>query len=260
MKHLPLTLFSFLLFVVARLAAAPEPLRLDALAAARFTQTAPGQWSVTQGLLTSVGQFKPTSTLPVLSSVTVPAEALNRTLITLEAWLAYERLGDEAVCNYVADFAGPTYRVGERTYMDVAAHPVPKISHGKLANFSSRSFVAPGKPLIGGIVIDGQHRWVLVRAIGPALAGLGVDAPLPDPFLTIYRGSTPWEFNNDWSTQLDATAVAAAAAKVGAFPLAGGTKDSALLVELPPGVYTAHASSATEGAGEVLLEIYSVPE
>ncbi|ACB74089.1 hypothetical protein [Opitutus terrae] len=252
-----LLLFSF---SAALGAAAAEPLRLDAIAIARFQQTAPGQWTSKQGLLTVLGQFRETSTTPVPSTVTVPAAALERNLVSYDAWLAYRKLSSVATDNFVADPESVHYRIGERDYLDIAPSPEPRISHGSLLNLSARGYVAPGKPMIGGFVIDAQHRWVLVRAVGPTLATQGVASPLPDPFLTIYHGATGLNYNDDWGASFDAAEIARVSAQVGAFPLPMGAKDAAILVELPPGIYTAHVVTETETSGDVLLEIYSVPE
>ena len=57
-----------------------------------------------------------------------------------------------------------------------------------------------------------------------------------------------------------AAKVQAAAAATGAFALADGSRDAALLVELPPGAYSAvvHGVGETTGAG--LVEVYEIPE
>jgi hypothetical protein len=57
-----------------------------------------------------------------------------------------------------------------------------------------------------------------------------------------------------------ASQIASEAASVGAFswgPLA--TADSALLVTLPPGAYTAEVSGASGDTGISLVEVYDVP-
>jgi hypothetical protein len=44
---------------------------------------------------------------------------------------------------------------------------------------------------------------------------------------------------------------------VGAFPLADGSTDSALIADLPAGAYTANASGGDPSdSGEVLVEVY----
>lgn len=246
--------------IVPLLQAVSEPLRLDEVAIVRFVETAPNQWLIKHGLLSSRGAFRETSSEPVLSSVSVPSTALNRNLISYEAWVAYGRLGAEAVASFAADPEATHYRVKEREYLDISPSPSPKLAHGRMANLSARGYVTLERPLMGGFVIDDQHRWVLLRAVGPTLATQGVAQPLPDPVITVFRGSTPFEVNDDWSTQPDAAAIAAAAARVGAFALPQGSRDAALLVELPAGAYTAHVNTDAVESGDVLLEVYAVPE
>jgi len=53
--------------------------------------------------------------------------------------------------------------------------------------------------------------------------------------------------------------VAAAIASTGVFRLPAGSKDSALVVTLPPGSYTALTQASDGGYGTVLVEIYEVP-
>ena len=57
----------------------------------------------------------------------------------------------------------------------------------------------------------------------------------------------------------NATAIRDTARAVGAFPLAEASRDSALLVTLPPAAYTLHISGANNTTGVVLVEIYDVP-
>jgi hypothetical protein len=46
---------------------------------------------------------------------------------------------------------------------------------------------------------------------------------------------------------------------VGAFPLVTGSGDTALLLELAPGNYTAQVSAPAGAGGVALLEVYEVP-
>jgi hypothetical protein len=103
---------------------------------------------------------------------------------------------------------------------------------------------------------------VLVRAVGPSLAKFGVPAPHADPWLAVKRGTQTVVGNDDWSNQPNADRVAAAAARVGAFPLETAAFDAAVLVILPPGAYTVHVASdlINVRSRDVLVEVYSVPE
>ena len=95
-----------------------------------------------------------------------------------------------------------------------------------------------------------------MRASGPALALFGVPATLPNPRLQIFRGPTVLFENDDWSIGGSVPQLAAAAARLGAFPLGVGSLDAALLVRLEPGSYTAQVSSAAAAAGVALVEVY----
>jgi hypothetical protein len=133
--------------------------------------------------------------------------------------------------------------------------------NGRTANLSTRARVGAGdRVLLGGIVIRGvAHKRTLIRAIGPALAGLGVANTLSDPVLTIYSGSTELGANDRWSENENAHVVAAAGERVGAVNLAPNSEDAALLITLAPGAYTVEVRGKGEEEGIVLLEIYEVP-
>ena len=128
----------------------------------------------------------------------------------------------------------------------------------RLANLSSRVAVGAGERVaIGGTA----SRRLLVRAIGPGLAGFGVTNPLPAPVLTLVdsRGAVVAR-NDGWDKDGNAAALAAAAAvQVGAFPLGASSSDAALLVTLPPGNYSAIVSGDGAASGVALLEVYDVP-
>jgi hypothetical protein len=100
---------------------------------------------------------------------------------------------------------------------------------------------------------------VLVRGIGPALAAFGVEGALARPRLTVYRGPEALAVNTGWTGSVDALEIARAGAVVGAFPLVTGSGDTALLLELAPGNYTAQVSAPAGAGGVALLEVYEVP-
>lgn len=137
-----------------------------------------------------------------------------------------------------------------------ASHTVVSDASVRLINLSSRLRVASSdanRSVIAGFVIAGDEaKRVLVRAVGPGLNGLGVAGTLPNPRLQLYRGGTVVAENEDWGNQAE---VAATAQRVGAFPLAAGSTDSALVTTLEPGSYTA-VVQANGGSGVVLVEVY----
>ncbi len=134
-----------------------------------------------------------------------------------------------------------------------------------LRNLSFRARTGPGEATaIAGFVISDPLNFarpakVLLRAVGPSLGAQGIVRPLENPVLTVYnsKGETVAQ-NDDWSannSSANATDLAAAMKRVGAFTLPANSKDSALLLDLPASAYTLHA---TGGTGVVLLEIYIV--
>jgi hypothetical protein len=251
--------------VVSTAFAAPAPIKLYDLPTSRFVEKAGGEVWAERGLLAADGSWRLVSSEPVLSTVVVPAHARNRQLVTIEQWLAYSRLGPDALANYVGEVdIGIFYVIGAREYIDVAARPGAKLDDGKLINVATRGQATAAEKLIGGFVITEQSRRVLVRAIGPALTPLGVTNALADPKLTIYRsdapaGAPPVDSNGDWSLRADAATTAQAAVAAGAFPLTVGSKDAAVVIELTPGAYTVQVEPETGAGGVALVEVYRLP-
>jgi hypothetical protein len=114
-----------------------------------------------------------------------------------------------------------------------------------------------GNVLIAGFAIGGSSAvTVLIRASGPALIPLGVTGTLPDPQLQLYSGSTLLAGNFGWG---GSPQIASTAASVGAFTWNSSTSnDSALLITLPPGTYTAQVSGQSGDTGDALVEVYEV--
>lgn len=127
-----------------------------------------------------------------------------------------------------------------------------------LANVSSRAVVRHGsEPLISGFVITGDApKTLLLRGIGPRLADFGVASPLTSPVLRLFAGTEPIAAAGPWADQDNSAAITAAAQRLGAFALDPDGDDSAMLITLPPGAYTAHLLNQTPVAGEGLIEVY----
>lgn len=127
----------------------------------------------------------------------------------------------------------------------------------RLANVSARNQVGTGENiLISGFVIGGTAaKTLLIRGIGPTLASFGVGGTLADPKLEIFNSANVRVAENDnWNASIGSVF-----ASVGAFALTAGSRDSALLVTLPAGLYTAQLSGVANGTGEALVEVYEVP-
>jgi len=147
----------------------------------------------------------------------------------------------------------------------------------RLINISARALVGTvTNVLIGGFVIGGTaDETLLIRGDGPALAAFGLTGTLGTPVLTVLNAAgAPIATNTGWGSPCTlgsgavtsgpgATTVEAATpsvfTKVGAFSLVSGSADSAMVITLPPGIYTAQVSGAAGGTGIGLVEIYEVP-
>ena len=142
----------------------------------------------------------------------------------------------------------------------VEAYDASTLPGGRLSNLSARNRVEPGDgTLITGFAVaeTGTIR-LLIRAVGPTLGGppFGLPGVLSDPKLEIYDAAGVKITENDnWDPALAATFAAN-----GAFALAPGSKDAALVVTLPAGAsYTAQVTTADGATGEALVELYEVP-
>ncbi len=132
-------------------------------------------------------------------------------------------------------------------------------SAARVINVSARMNVSPGEgTLIAGLVISGNApKTLLIRGVGPSLAAFGVTGVLADPRLIVFSGSTEVASNDNWETGLQPAALmSATAAQVGAFGLAAGGRDAALLITLQPGSYTMHVTGVGNTAGVALIEVY----
>ncbi len=154
----------------------------------------------------------------------------------------------------VSDANGPAV---SRTARLVVEPPRP----GRLVNLSVRATTrGAGGPLIVGAVVAGGGKPVLLRGIGPALAGFGVAGALPDPRLEVYATvngrETVVAANNDWGAGGSAPALRALFGTVGAFDLAdAGSRDAALTTTLD-GARTVHVGDTADRSGVALVEVY----
>lgn len=131
---------------------------------------------------------------------------------------------------------------------------------GGVANLSVRAQVPAGGQIIPGLVIDAPTR-VLLRVAGPALAAFGVTGTLSNPRLTLMAGNVPLVSNDDWtSSASNFDTVREAATRSGAFAFPFGSRDAAIVVDLSAGNYTCLVAGEGGTAGEVLLEVYRVPQ
>lgn len=131
----------------------------------------------------------------------------------------------------------------------------------RLGNVATRGVVGDtAGAMIGGTVIEGPTpKQVLIRGIGPGLRPFGVINAAPNLSLEVYDSSGRLRAaNTRWGAELNADAIATAAASVGAFALARDSNDCALLLTLNPGAYTFQLRATGGLGGNGLVEIYDM--
>ena len=131
----------------------------------------------------------------------------------------------------------------------------------RLINLSILTNISAADPdftmgtVLGGTGTSG-NKPLLVRAVGPSLAALGVPDTLDDPKLEMFAGAATFATNDNWG---GGTALSNAFVQVGAFAYtAGNSRDAALFnAATPPRDYTVRVSSGVAGAsGAVIAELY----
>jgi cyclophilin family peptidyl-prolyl cis-trans isomerase len=131
-------------------------------------------------------------------------------------------------------------------------------SSPRLVNLSCMQQVAANGLLTAGFAISGTtSKTVLIRASGPTLTTFGVQNVMPDPQINVFNSNTTVIASNaGWAGD---TSITTAQTAVGAFAFTSTTsKDSAVLITLAPGSYSAQATSASGAAGTTLIEVYEV--
>jgi len=127
--------------------------------------------------------------------------------------------------------------------------------NSKLRNVSGRAFVGTGNNVLisGFIVGEVGSGTVVVRALGPSLASFGVTQPLSDTVLTIVDSNgAVIATNNNWQDGYSAVDIQ----RRGLAP--PSTLESAIMLHLPPGSYTAIVTGAGGVTGNALVEVYDL--
>jgi len=138
--------------------------------------------------------------------------------------------------------------------------PQAAAQSSQIVNFSALAFAGSGsQTLTVGFAVSGSGKSLLVRGVGPALSTFGISNALANPFLTLNGPSGVIATNDGWQVSIGGQSLApliAATALVGAFPLPNGGEDSALLVTVDGGLYTASVTGPTGTSGVALAEFY----
>jgi Immunoglobulin domain len=167
--------------------------------------------------------------------------------------------------NYTAQIAGASGDTGLALVEVYDATPAGSytVTTPRLVNLSALIQVGSGSQAVAaGFVVGGATaKTMLIRASGPALAAapFGFSGTLSDPQLTLTNTSvSPNQtitVNTGWGGNAGINSVAGS---VGAFQWSLTSADSAILITLPPGNYTAGVAGASGDTGLALIELYEV--
>jgi len=130
----------------------------------------------------------------------------------------------------------------------------PTPTPARLGNISTRVQVREGDnvAIAGFIVTTAFQKKVIIRALGPSLASMGVEDAVSDPMLQLYNDAGEIIASNDnWKetqeTEIEATGIAPT-----------NDFESALIATLTTGAYTAVIGHASGLGGIGLVEVYDL--
>jgi hypothetical protein len=151
--------------------------------------------------------------------------------------------------NYTAILSG---RNGITGIGLVEVYDVATGAIAELTNVSTRGFVGTGESvMIGGFITSGGSTKVVVRGMGPSLSQqFGVSDALADPVVTLVdENGTVVKTNDNWKNtqqvEIQATGLAP-----------HNDLESAMVVTVATGRYTAILSGKNSGMGIGLVEVY----
>jgi len=170
-----------------------------------------------------------------------------------------------AVCGVANDASGGITPNGNGGAENDSSGSVTNLSSDGLDSSSTRGAVLTGdNVMIAGFIISGDSpKTMLIRARGPTLADFGVPDVLRDPFLRIFSGQTLIAQNDNWRDTQEQAVVSTGLDPCRPFDLGGSaptgcSRESAVLLTLDPGAYTAIVSGVAGETGIGLVEIYEV--
>lgn len=166
------------------------------------------------------------------------------------------------------EYAGdPVVLLSGGTYLNVHSNIYPageirgqvrlaeRATAGRLTNVSARGWVGTGEQvLIGGMSVAGEDPVaVLLTVRGPSLGAYGVQAPLANPMLSLHDLTGRQLLTNDDH------GAGFPAAEIAKLPIAPTeASESAMIVILPPGLYSGIVTGAGGTTGVALVEAYDL--
>ena len=122
----------------------------------------------------------------------------------------------------------------------------------RLTNISTRGYVGNvDAAMIGGFIVGGSvPSKLIIRALGPSLGAAGITGSLSDPILEVHDDEGSLIFQNDnWRSDQEQQIVESTIPPP-------DDRESAIVVTLPPGPYTAIVRGADNSIGAALVEVY----
>ena len=134
-----------------------------------------------------------------------------------------------------------------------AATPAPTAAPvgARLLNISTRTRVGNGEDvMIAGFIAGGDApSRLIIRGLGPSLAGAGIASPLPNPRLQIFDANGEIASNDSWRSNQESEITASQLAPT-------NDLEAAFIGTFPTGGYTAILSDASDSVGVGIIEIY----
>jgi N-acetylneuraminic acid mutarotase len=155
---------------------------------------------------------------------------------------------------------GKVLAVGGYTGISALASAELYVGQSTLLNISARMRVLTGdNVLISGFIITGTDlKRVLIRGLGPSLNGAGIT--LSDPTLELHQqGRAQFATNDNWKIDDHTGRSQEAAIRSTTIPPPNDS-ESAILLTLGPGTYTAILAGKNKGTGMGLVEVYDLAQ
>jgi N-acetylneuraminic acid mutarotase len=154
---------------------------------------------------------------------------------------------------------------GGSTYFNTGGKYCAPGPSSQLGNISTRAFVQTAdNVMIGGVIVQGTTpKRVIIRAIGPELGVPPYNIPnaLADPTLELYDGTGALIASNDnWQHSIIGGIISSSQIhdiqSSGHAPM--DPRESAIIVDLPGGNYTAIVRGVNNATGVALVEVYDL--